>query len=43
MPNSTVTAPPSTPTGIALMIAPNFGSRPSTIATAPAIRYASVE
>ena len=43
MPNSTVTAPPSTPIGIAEMIAPNFGSRPRQIATTPAIRYASVE
>ena len=43
MPNSTVTAPPSTPIGMAVMIAPNLGNRPSPIAITPAIRYASVE
>jgi hypothetical protein len=38
-----VTAPPSTPTGMAEMTAPNFGSSASAIAMPPAITYASVE
>ncbi len=35
--------PPSTAGGVALTIWPNFGTRPSRIATIAATKYAAVE
>src|SRR5215203_1816045 len=42
-PKRTVVTPPSTPCGIELMMAPNFGDRPKMMAMTPAMRKTRVE